>query len=369
VIESYDVGSLPFVGDLRKFLEGAAAYLEPSPRSHDQARYFERRVVEAFLDKVKVGLDIPNYPQFRDMNKMFLESTDGVEKVKDGYMEAGTLSIPTERAQIPEVAAIKGVAKEIHEKTGRPFRIKVCVTGPYTLASLFVYRDSGTFGRLGEVVSRIVEENLFDGKHGAVGLIAVDEPAFGLVDDPLLDYGAEGRESLRKAWELVFQRAAARGFWTCLHLHSTVDELFWEVESLNVVESHVEDPLYQSERTKRSLESRDKFLKASIGVSDFDRLIRGQVTATLPRKTGATVNERVAETWKSIARGETDPTNFLESVQVMRERLAETVNRFGAERVPYAGPECGLKSFPSYECALECLRRAAKAAKDIDDPR
>jgi len=43
--------------------------------------------------------------------------------------------------------------------------------------------------------------------------------------------------------------------------------------------------------------------------------------------------------------------------------LVEMVGRFGIERVPYAGPECGLRGFPTYECALECLRRVSSAAR------
>jgi len=41
-------------------------------------------------------------------------------------------------------------------------------------------------------------------------------------------------------------------------------------------------------------------------------------------------------------------------------RLRRAVERFG-ERVAYAGPECGLRGFPTYESALECLRRVARA--------
>jgi len=367
VIELYDVGSMPFAGDLKKFLEGANAYSSSSlSQSLDPAKYFEGKVVEGFLDKIVAGIDIPNYPQFRDMNEMFLESMDGLEKITGGYIETGILSIQTRKTQIPEVAAIRNNSGKIYEKTDKPFRMKICVTGPYTLSCLFAYRDSGTFGRLGEIISQIVENNIFHGKHGSVNLVALDEPTFGLMDDPLLDYGAEGRETLRKACETIFHKAASKGVKTCLHLHNTVNELFWDIKSLNIVESHVEDPIYRSEKTKKLLESTDKFLKASIIISDFDKLIRNNITASLPQKTKEnTINERVAQAWKNIATGKLDPTLFLENVELMQKRLTNIINRFGAERVLYAGPECGLKSFPTYECALECLRRAADAVKNF----
>lgn len=363
VIELYDVGSLPFVGDFKKFLEGANAYSSPSlSQSLDPAKYFEENIVEGFLDKIVAGMDISNYPQFRDMNEMFIESMDGVEKVTGEYIEAGILSIKTEKTQIPEVAAIKNNSGKIYGRTGQPFKVKICVTGPYTLSSLFAYKDSGTFSRLGEIIAQIVESNIFHGKHGGVNIVAVDEPTFGFLDDPLLDYGAEGRENLRKAWETIFHKALSKGAKTCIHLHSTVNELFWEVKSLNIVESHVEDPIYRSEKTKKLLESTDKFLKASIGISDFDKIIRNNIKASLPQKTEeATINEKVAEAWRNIASGKLDPTVFLENVELMQERLIDIIDLFGAERVLYAGPECGLKSFPTYECALECLRRTADA--------
>jgi len=365
MVESYDSGSMPFVGDFRKFLDGAAAYLRSSTSS-DQAKFFESRVVESFLDIIRAGIDIPNYPQFRDMNEMFLESMDGVEKVEGGYIEGGILSIQTEKTWIPEVSAIKNNLGEIHDKIGRPVKLRVCVTGPYTLSCLFTYRDSGTFTRIGEVISRIVENNIFHDKHGSVSLVALDEPTFGLLDDPLLDYGCEGRETLRRAWETIFHKASVKGVQTSIHLHNTADELFWDVKPLNVVESHVEDPFYQSDKTKKLLKSTDKFLKASIGISDFDKLIRKNITASLKQKTEeSAINEWVAEAWKNITSGKLDPLTFLESIELMEKRLNDIVGWFGLERTLYAGPECGLKSFPTYECALECLRRTADAVKNV----
>jgi len=49
----------------------------------------------------------------------------------------------------------------------------------------------------------------------------------------------------------------------------------------------------------------------------------------------------------------------------MRKRLIDVVERFGPERVIYAGPECGLGSFPTYASAVEYLRRVSEAAKSV----
>ncbi len=57
-----------------------------------------------------------------------------------------------------------------------------------------------------------------------------------------------------------------------------------------------------------------------------------------------------------------EPFSFLESTQVMQTRLRKVIDLVGRERVAYAGPECGLRSFPTYESGLELLRRTSQAA-------
>jgi len=364
MIKSCDVGSLPFFGDTKKFLEGAARFgLYPAD---DLVKYFEKGVIQGFLDKVAAGIDVPNYPQFRDMSEMFLAMMEGVERVKGGYVETKIPSLKADRSSIPELMVIKRSSQIICERKGEPFEVKVCVTGPYTLSSLFIYRDNEIFSRLGNNISQIVENNVFSEKHGRVGLVAVDEPVFGLQDDPLIDYGSEGRENLRKAWESVFHKVRSKNVQSSLHLHNTADELFWEVKSLDVIESHVDDPIYQMKKTKERLESTDKFLKASISTAEFDTLIKKSIIETSKQKmTESTINEKIAEAWTNITSQKTDPVVFLENVELMKKRLVEIVGRFGVERVPYSGPECGLGGFPTYECALECLRRVSSAVKGV----
>lgn len=361
MIESCDVGSLPFIGDFQKFLDGASNY---GRDVNNYTQFFEKKVVDGYLDKAKVGIDVPNYPQFRDMVQMFFDMIEGVGKVNGGYIETAALTLKEGRGAIPEASAIKNRSQEIYEKLGEPFQLRVCVTGPYTMSSLFDYKDKGTFTRLGNVLAQIIEANIFDSKHGSVRLVSVDEPVFGFVDDPLLDRGSEGRENLLKAWESMMQKIRAKGAQACLHLHNTSDEVFWEAKALNIVESHVNDSLYQAKRTKERLESTDKFLKASIAVTDFDQLIRNNVVAKSKQKLNETsINEKIAETWKNLTKKQIDPTIFVESAELIKERLIKIVEYFGKNRVPYAGPECGLRSFPTYESALECLRRVSKAVK------
>ncbi|MGQ9460384.1 MAG: hypothetical protein ACUVRA_04055 [Candidatus Bathyarchaeaceae archaeon] len=364
MIKSCDVGSLPFHNDFKKFLEGAARF--SSYPDDDSVRYFEKKVIQSFLDKVGVGVEVPNYPQFRDMSEMFLAMMDGVERVKGGYIETKIPSVTGNRSHIPELLAIKRNSQMISEKKGEPFHVKVCVTGPYTLSSLFIHRDNEIFSRLGNAISQIVENNIFSVKHGGVSLVAVDEPVFGMLDDPLIDYGSEGRENLRKAWEAVFHKVKSKNTQALLHLHNTADGLFWEVKSLNIIDSHIDDPIYQMKKIKEQIEAKDKFLKASICTVEFDTLIRRRIIETSWQKmTEPAINEKIAEAWTSINSQKTDPEIFLENIDLMKKRLVDIVERFGLERVLYAGPECGLKGFPTYECAIECLRRVSSAVESV----
>jgi len=43
--------------------------------------------------KILAGIDVPNYPQFRDMNEMFLQIIDGIERIREGYVETGSLCL------------------------------------------------------------------------------------------------------------------------------------------------------------------------------------------------------------------------------------------------------------------------------------
>jgi 5-methyltetrahydropteroyltriglutamate--homocysteine methyltransferase len=362
---SCDVGSLPFVGDSKKFVEGANRFsLYPADES---AEFFEKKVLEGLLDKIRVGIDVPNYPQFRDMNEMFLSMMDGVERINGGYLETKIPSVKTDKSSIPEVMVIEMHSQMIQEKKGSAFETRICVTGPYTLSSFFPYKRGDIFSRLGNVISQIVENSIFNNKHGRVSLVSVDEPVFGLQDDVLIDFGSEGRENLRRAWESIFRKVKSKNIQTLMHLHSTVDELFWDIDSLEIIESHVDDPIHQRKNTKEKLESRDKFLKASVAVNDFDALIKKRIDADSPEKlTESDLNERIADAWADIKHGRINPEIFLETVDLMMSRLVKVAERFGVERVPYAGPECGLKGYPTYETAIECLRRVSSAVESFE---
>jgi 5-methyltetrahydropteroyltriglutamate--homocysteine methyltransferase len=351
MIKTCDSGSLPQVGSAEQFLDGAKRF---SLNQKDETA-------------IRAGIDVPNYPQFRDMNEMFLSMMEGIEKLDAGYLETATPSLKSDRGRVAEVLAIEANSQMIQEQAGEPFEVRVCVTGPYTLASFFPYRDENTFSRLGNVITQLLERNLFSNKHGKTSLVSVDEPLFGFVDDPLIDFGSSGRENLLNAWETIFRKIKSKNAQTMIHLHSTSNPLFWDADSLDVIDSHVDDPLIQMKKTCELLESRDKFLKASVAINDFDALIKKRLAADSGEKVAESdLNERVADAWTDIKHGRINPETFLETVDTMKNRLAYVIDRFGAARVLYAGPECGLKGYPTYENAMECLRRVSSALDSFE---
>jgi len=100
MMKSCDSGSLPFIGDSTKFLEGAKHF--GLSKNNDSADYFEKHIVQSFLDKIGVGIEVPNYPQFRDMSEMILSLIDGLEKLKNGYIETKIPFLKTSNG-LPEV--------------------------------------------------------------------------------------------------------------------------------------------------------------------------------------------------------------------------------------------------------------------------
>lgn len=353
MIKSYDVGSMPFEDDYKKFLVECGK-LE---------KYFEKKIVESFIDKILCGIDVPNYPQYRDMNEMFLEKFGGLIKTKDGYMLEKPLTVKYEKRKIEEVEVLKRNLGKISEKVGFKVKIKICVTGPHTLSWVFAYRDPEIFLQISDVLTRIVEENIFKVKNGEISILSLDEPLFGVVDDSRLDYGSTGRENLMKAWEKIFYTAFSKNVETVLHLHNTTDPLYWDIKSLKIIESHVEDPLYTSKYTRKMLEQTDKFLKASVTPTDFDKLIKQKIEKEYPQKEN--ILQVIGEVWKEIKRGKLNPKIFLEDIKIIQLRLEHIIKMFGVERILYAGPECGLKSFPTYQCALECLKNVSDATKNL----
>jgi 5-methyltetrahydropteroyltriglutamate--homocysteine methyltransferase len=323
---------------------------------------FKNEIVKTFADKLIAGVEIPNYPQLRDMNEMFFTMMKGITKSGNTYTAQETIK-PKKRASIPETEIIKQEASKIKTMTkGDRLKVKACVTGPYTLASFFKYKTPKLYEELGNTIAAILHESIFKNRNAELSHVSIDEPVLGFMNDPLLDYGSDGRESLRKAWEKIAYTGGSHGLDVSMHLHNTSENLFWDVEHLRILASHVGDPIYTQESTKKRLEETDKFLCSAVAITQYDTLIHNHYSSK-----GYTGNipEKIGEAWTAIRNGDIDPYLFLEERNLMRKRLKKVIDSFGVERIAYGSPECGLNSFPGYNVALECLCRVSEVIGDF----
>jgi len=362
---SSDIGSMPTKTSSVTIWNGArrtGSLLPLLGVGNEDYEIFKDELVSTFIDKIKAGVDVPNYPQFRDMNEMYFTIMNGFTKQGGALIAQGKIRAKSGVA-IPETEILKRESSRIRDDTGVDrVRIKACVTGPYTLASFFQYKSPSLYEELGHSIASILRESVFNTKGAVLSHVSIDEPVLGFMNDPLLDYGSDGRESLRKAWEEIAYVGASHGMDVSMHLHDTSENLFWDVEHLGILASHVGDPIYTQESTKTRLEETDKQLWAAVGITQYDTLIENHYNA---EGFSGNIPEKIGEVWTGIRKGNVDPFMFLEEAELMKKRLDKIIDFFGSERIAYASPECGLNSFPEYGVAIECLRRASMVISEL----
>jgi 5-methyltetrahydropteroyltriglutamate--homocysteine methyltransferase len=297
---------------------------------------YQRIVKDVFLQKIRSGVMVPNYPQFRDMIEMFMGPIDDVSSSESPYV------VKAEAAKIKELDVLDEVAEEKAAAGGPRLGARVCVTGPIELyLSLFgatAYTD--ILYALAESVSRFIEDAM--SRRFEVVITSIDEPSLGISPNVVFSED-EIIEALCRA------SSPCRGRNCEVHLHSPLmAELICSVPTLNIigVESAAH-PDYLSLIDKRVLEQMDTFIRAGIARTDILSLVAG-------------INDRLGcNLW-------TDPAALraavfeAESEKVMASRLAHAIRKFG-DRVMCAGPDCGLGSWPDQEMAFSLLSSCARA--------
>lgn len=289
-------------------------------RSNLETKEYEEMVQRAFLMKSKY-LDIPNYPQFRDMVEMFLDLIKNPELQDDAYL------ISEKHARIREL--------EIVEKM-KVKSVRVCITGAFEL----YYREFGgviyedVLMNIAESVYRFAKNTL---RFENVRCISFDEPSLGVATD---------LQPERELIEKVYGRKLSVD--VQVHLH---EPIFYE----NFLETKIDVIGVESARDAKTLdlidpqilESGEKFLRIGVARSDFDRIV-----------TEFSENHGV-EAWKDEALLEL-AIEEIESVEKIGKRMKFALERFG-DLVKYVGPDCGLFSFPSQRAAMKLLENLKRA--------
>ena len=358
-ILSDDIGSFPLpngisrneispitslsLGDFQKNLKIAEgiARKEISKESELFGR-FSNVVQDAMLKKVLANVDVPTYPQFRDMIASFYNL---IEK----FQSDEPFVIKDEYALIPELLVLSSDKfREKLENFGiECINLRVCVTGPVDLYlnKIGFQIDGEILANFAKSVGKFVKNAIIAQKFIKTTVIAIDEPSVGLNSNMIAS-----DEDLINGWNIAIDAAKKNGIDTEIHLHSInkVDTVL--KSNINVIDADVENLKDRYSLQKNDLERYDKFMRAGIAksnvfdiVEDYKRIYNIDLWQT---KNYAQIFE-------------------VETQKVITERLKKAYEIYG-ERIKYAGPTCGLGSWPTQETASKLLRYTSNAVHCAD---
>ena len=315
-----DVGSLPLPDDVDRgeFSESFADLEEDSLELY-------RELMELKLDS---GLDVPCYPQLRDMNDQYLSVLNDNEVLEEPYL------VKKSSAMLPEFEALDRIDLDLPP-------LKICVTGPLEITvSEFdgiVYED--VMMNIAESLKRFIDSaRSFDSFD--VEVVSIDEPSLGTNPDLNLD-----SETLLDAWGIVGEGSDE----VQIHLHSP---LYYETvcrsENVDIIDiATASTPEYLQDIEPEELEESGKSLR--IGVSRTDVL-----------SLASEFNEsQDVNVWKDDSNWEA----FLEEVErpaVIEERIDKAYQRFG-DLIDYMGPDCGLSGSKRLDLARTILENTGEA--------
>jgi 5-methyltetrahydropteroyltriglutamate--homocysteine methyltransferase len=293
--------------------------------SNDQ--YLEL-VRETLVKKIDAGVEVPTYPQFRDMIRMFLDPIVDPENIESPYL-------------------IKGDCAEIIELRSVPPRekVRVCVTGPIELY-LSVYGSTSytdILYNMAESVARYLKRAIDSGK---TSVASIDEPSLGISSAIVFE-----EDEILKALEIASE--PCKEIDCEIHLHSPLyAQNCAHVPGINIigVESAAH-PDYLRLIDREMLEETDTYLRAGIARTDIL-----SIAASLNDRLGINIWDDPAKLHREVL--------AMESKEVILKRLEFAYKSFG-DRLRAVGPDCGLGSWPNQSMASELLSNCGKAVRSM----
>lgn len=331
-----DIGSFPLPKGINR------EWVEQAQKNNDPK--LPNILKDAMQQKIDAGVDVPTYPQFRDMNQMFLEI------INDESAQEEPLIVSKERAQIMELSAIEDVGVQYLKKTGKKLNIRLCVTGPI---ELYLKQFGGTaykdvLNAFATSIDRFISNSIDNAKQFRIAVISIDEPSIGI--NPQIMFNDS---DMIEALTLATRTSGLNKIDTEIHLHSPLHyKLVCRVPSIGIigVESAA-NPSYLDLIDKKDLEDFDKFLRIGVARTDIFGM-------------AAVLNEKYnTNVWKEPAKLD-EITIQMETPRIIAKRLLKAYHIFG-DRIKYAGPDCGLGSWPSQELASNLLKNTGAGIKEF----
>ncbi len=332
-----DVGSFPLPANVsredyeRAYSEARSAILEGKDYRRDDfvKKNFCDVLIDSFRQKLRAGLDVPNYPQ----------QIDGIRQIGDSIrkaMEKGTFVVEDKNALLPEVDLLAAEAKVLSEEFGKRISLRTSLFGPmeHYLKEIGTAAYPDVLDGFSETVRRYAKNSILDTKYIKTEVVSIDEPSFGF-----MNISASGElivETINKAFDF---KGAVRQ----IHLHSSsrLPDLL-SVKNIDVVSfEYAASPKNIESVSKRMLYEADKQIRVGISRTDIDTIL-------------AELHDQ----------GITKPAHsqLVEDENVIRKRFLAAKEKFG-NCMTYTGPDCGLGSWPSQEAAALLLKRTANAVK------
>ncbi len=340
-----DIGSVPLPQgvDKNRMRSIASGIIDGSCSPSDKS-YFNRVVSELMAGKLSSGLDRPNYPQVSDMIDSFFTPMELFSEPDEPWV------VVKEKAFIPELDAIKDVAKKQFEEKNTPVELRVCVTGPLDLyvRKVSTQVQSDLLLNIAKSVSRFVENSLMNKEYLKTKVVSIDEPSFGLNPNILVE-----ADDLIKAWDIAVE--PAKDLDVQVHLHSSVQaEVAYQTKNIQIIGiESAEDPRNLDAINKHDLESYDRFLRLGIARTNISAL-----ASEYEQKTGVNVWSDQAKLLEMI--------DAMENTRTIVGRLKGAWNVFG-DRIKYVGPDCGMGLWPSSDSAIKLIGNTVTAVREFKD--
>jgi 5-methyltetrahydropteroyltriglutamate--homocysteine methyltransferase len=329
-----DIGSFPLPSQTSKSAVSEAAF----HRNEDGILF--PVLSQIFAMKVKAGVQIPTYPQVRDMTEQFLRP------MRNEKMWAKPFELKEEFAGTVETQALESFCQKLKEETGETPKIRYCVTGP---TELFLKEFGGLaytdiYHLFAKNVNTFVKKAMKDAKNFKISVVSIDEPSIGINPELALPH-----DEIITALSTAGDCARRSGADVQIHIHSPLYyELACQSSSINVIGMEsAATPSYADMIDKKTLEKYDTFVRAGISRTDIFNM-----AGTLNEKYGQNVWENEA-----VLR---EITTRMETPDIIEKRLHHLSQVFGS-RIKYAGPDCGLGSWPSHHLASDLLKNTGEA--------